>query len=63
MMVLVTDQGTAAAETGLCEKCYTDYANQGYAREMASQSDDVDRDGKFVDCSENDAVSCCICEN
>lgn len=61
MKCLVTDQGTAAAETGLCEKCYRDSANQGYAREMASQSDDVDPNSDFVDCSGNDAVECCIC--
>ena len=61
MKCLVNDQGTAAAETGLCEKCYDTPSNQSYAREMASQSDDVDPDGDFVDCSENDAVGCCIC--
>ncbi len=63
MKCLVTDQGTAAYETGLCNNCYLASANQCYAREMASQSDDIDPKSKFVDCSENDAVSCCICVN
>ncbi|HUU88688.1 MAG TPA: hypothetical protein VMX17_13185 [Candidatus Glassbacteria bacterium] len=61
MKCLLTDQGTAASETGLCDKCYLDSANQGYAREMASQSDDVDPTRDFVDCSGNGAVECCIC--
>ena len=61
MKCLVSDQGTAAGETGLCEVCYKDTANQGYAREMASQSDDVDPKSNFIDCSGNDAMECCIC--
>ena len=63
MKCLRTDQGTAAHETGLCDNCYPAHANQCYAREMASQSDDVDPESEFVDCSENDAVSYCICVN
>ncbi len=61
MKVLVTNQGTAAAETGLCNKCYELPENQAYAREMAAQSDDVDPNSDFVDCDFNDAVECCIC--
>lgn len=42
MKCLVTDQGTATPETALCENCFPDEANQGYASEMASQTDDID---------------------
>ncbi len=63
MMVLVTDQGTAAGETGLCGNCYENPCNKRYAREMASRCDDVDPTGPFVDCSDNDAISCCVCTN
>jgi hypothetical protein len=61
MKCLVTDQGTAAAETFLCEECFKLEENLCYAREMASQADDIDPQSTFVDCSENDAAGCCIC--
>ena len=61
MKSLLTDQGTAAAETALCKNCYPDEANQGYAREMASQADDIDPESNFVDCTGNDALECIIC--
>lgn len=61
MKALVTDQGTAAQEAALCDECFKDEANQAYAREQASQSDDVNADSEFVDCTGNDALSCCIC--
>lgn len=61
MKCLITDRGTAAAETFLCDICFKDAANQGYAREMASQSDDVKPTSDFVDCTDNDAAGCCIC--
>ncbi|KKL56404.1 hypothetical protein LCGC14_2245740 [marine sediment metagenome] len=61
MMTLVTNQGTATAETGLCKNCFDTLANQRYAREIASHTDDIDPDGSFVDCSENEAITCCVC--
>jgi hypothetical protein len=61
MFALVTDQETAAAETALCGDCFQQPENQGYAREQASQSDDVDPNSDFQDCSQNDALECCIC--
>lgn len=61
MKCLVTNQGTGADETGLCDKCYSKHKNRGYARRKACQSNDVDPTGEFVDCSENDAIECCIC--
>ena len=61
MKTLVTDQGIATSETALCESCYSDIANQNYAREMASRCDDIDPKGNFVDCTGNEAICCCIC--
>ena len=61
MMTLVTDQGTATNETGLCTTCYPNIKNQDYAREMASGTKDINPHKDFIDCSENDAISCCIC--
>ena len=63
MKCLITNQGTAADETGLCDSCFVWQFNKQYAREMASRCDDIDPESEFVDCSENDAISCCICEN
>ena len=63
MKTLVTNQGTATPETTLCEVCYKQLENQTYAREMASQADDINPNSEFVDCTGNDAVECCICGN
>ena len=63
MKALVTEQGTATQETALCDLCYPKPENQGYAREMASRTDDINPESKFVDCSGNDALECCICGN
>ena len=60
MKCLVTNQGTAAAETGICNVCFEDKANRAYIREMASQADDIDPNSDFIDCSENDVVGCQI---
>ena len=61
MKVLVTDQRTAAAETALCNTCYKNGPNRSYAKEMASQSDDIPTPYKFIDANFNDALQCCIC--
>lgn len=61
MYALATDQGTAAAETALCEKCYADPANRGYAQELASRCDDIPDLTAFRDFSGNDALHCGIC--
>lgn len=61
MKTLVTDQGTATIETGLCTTCYPDAKNQAYAREMASRTDDINPDSNFIDCSQNEDINCCIC--
>tara|TARA_Y100000310_G_scaffold244963_1_gene249875 strand:+ start:913 stop:1128 length:216 start_codon:yes stop_codon:yes gene_type:complete len=69
-MALTTEDGTAAAETALCYKCYTKAENVAYAREMAAQSDDLDPNASFVDFGvdhpfpglggDNNALSCVI---
>ncbi len=61
MEALVTNQGTATPETGLCKQCFLKSENQAYAREMASQTDDIDPKGEFIDCSGNKSITCCIC--
>jgi len=58
MYALVTDQGTAAAETALCGKCFKKYQN--YAREMGAQ--DVQHAGPFHDCTNNPMLRCVICD-
>ena len=60
MRCLVSNQGTATAETALCLKCYT-FKNKCFARQQAAQTDDIDPNGDFEDCSENDCIACCIC--
>jgi len=61
MYALVSNQGTAAAETALCEKCYLEAANRSYSQELASRCDDIPDLHTFHDCSGNDALHCCIC--
>lgn len=61
MKALVTAQGTATHETGLCDTCYLDPKNQAYAREMASRANDIDPQVAFEDCSGNEEVTCIIC--
>ncbi len=61
MRCLLSNQGTATHETGLCYSCYPNKKNQKYAREMASKCDDIDPNGEFIDCTENDAIGCCVC--
>ena len=66
MYALLSDQGTACHETALCEECYADEENQGYAREQGSQADDIPAPNNFEDCGNplddgNDALSCCTC--
>jgi len=55
------DQGTGTYETCLCSECFEKPENIAYARDRASNTDDIDPFGKFEDCSQNDALECCIC--
>jgi len=61
MNALVTKQGTATTETALCNSCFLYDENTDYAREMASQTDDIDPASEFMNCNENDALNCIIC--
>jgi len=63
MRALVTAQGTAAAETGLCDSCYSKETHRAYARNQATTRlrDGANPFGDFVECSDNNAVSCCVC--
>ena len=63
MKALLTEDGVVAGETFLCGTCFygPDGAqNQAYAREQASQSDDVNPESNFEDCTGH-VAPCCIC--
>lgn len=59
---MVSGQGTACAETGICEHCFDD-DNQAYlaARAFGIGIDGPDYDKGFVDVTGNEAISCNIC--
>lgn len=61
MMALVSRQGTACAETAICNICYEDDDLRTSAR-YAGRGDisDIDNDA-FVDCTPNDALQCVCC--
>lgn len=63
MYALLSDQGTAAIETALCERCMGDPKMSKQARQQAEQSslNDVPPDAPFRDCTENDALQCIGC--
>ena len=58
MKALVTEQGTACAETALCDKCYAVPENRANA--IAERWEDAIRDS-WTDCTGNDACPCIIC--
>jgi hypothetical protein len=59
---LLSDEDIPAPETCLCEKCFKGEEAKEYAREMASQSDDVDPDGEFRKYVPNGNQVCCFCD-
>lgn len=62
MVCIPTNQGTAISDTALCEECYKLSQNRLYAREQAKSIEDcLNPFGDFVDCSQNEVISCCIC--
>jgi len=63
MKCIPTEQGTGNSDTALCKICFLKPENQAYAREQASMTDDINPTDNFVDCSDNDAIDCCICGN
>ena len=60
MYALITEQGTAAAESALCNECYSNLENKQYASDQASHSGDV-IPGSWQDVTGNEALSCVIC--
>ena len=61
LFCIPTEQGTGNSDSCLCGDCITDIDNRCHARDMAGNTDDIDPDGEFVECSENTAIECCIC--
>ena len=62
MFALLSDQGTACAETALCETCYKDSENRAYASEQGSQAGDIPDVLTFENCGDNTMLFCLICE-
>ena len=60
MYAMVTSQGTAMAETALCdEHCVQPFI--GFARVVGEGADDIGPDLGFHDCTGNDALVCVEC--
>jgi len=55
---LVSDQGTACGETGLCEHCFDD---DNQASIIACTSEDVDIEQGFIEVTGNEAIECNAC--
>lgn len=60
MFALLSDQGTAMSLTALCDRCVTTLANCTTARNTAAAEGDWNGHD-FVDCTENEALSCQSC--
>lgn len=56
IFALLSKQGTAAAETALCENHYWRRRNRRDARNSAG--DDVPKGARWTDCSKNEALVC-----
>jgi hypothetical protein len=62
MYALTTPQGTAAAETALCEKHVKVQEDRDRARFAADRADFPEPDRvDFQDCTGNDALECVVC--
>ena len=55
---MVSNQGTACAETGICEHCFS---SENQAKAMAWAGGDVDFGRGFVEVTGNEAISCQFC--
>ena len=62
IFVLLNDNGIPCSETALCEPCFANSENQGYASEQGSQAGDILNLEKFEDASGNTMLFCCICD-
>lgn len=61
MKCIPSNQGTGTNETALCDNCYEIPDNRVYARKQAYPVKDIDPLANFVNCTENEALECCIC--
>jgi len=65
MMCLVSGQGTACPETGLCSEHDTaanrEKVEQQTKQDKAVWGEDNAIPGTWTDCTENDLVSCAVC--
>lgn len=62
MFVLLSHDGMTCRETALCESCFANSENQGYASEQGAQAGDVPNPEAFVEANENTMLFCCICD-
>lgn len=58
MYALVSTDGTAMHETGLCKQHYKNPETRELALIAASKADDWNEDTKFVDVTENEYIYC-----
>jgi len=61
MWALTTKQGTAMAETALCNSDVWSGSNKGKAQGAAGMAGDWDGNPQMTDCSENEALECIVC--
>ena len=61
MLALVSDQGTACAETALCEQCHGNAERRAAVKELAAGIDDIPNPRDWHDCTGNEALQCCHC--
>jgi hypothetical protein len=57
---LLSNQGTAMSETGLCGQHYANPETREMALEEAARADDWDGNPEFTDVSGNDAIHCIV---
>lgn len=61
MLALVSDRGTACAETALCEQCHGNAKRRAAVENLAAGIDDVPNPRDRHDCTGNEALQCCDC--
>ncbi|KKN99064.1 hypothetical protein LCGC14_0143110 [marine sediment metagenome] len=60
MFALITQQGTACGETGLCAKHFTP-ENKTEAEHQTGITSDLGLPNSWTDCGDNDAIYCVVC--
>jgi hypothetical protein len=61
MLALVSDQGTACAETALCEHCHSNAKRRAAVEKLAAGIDDIPNPRDWHDCTGNEALQCNGC--